>query len=82
MHIDIQERTFCNWIDAKGFLSDVGGILVESCNEEKENYRQQIIQMVKNVERYDILVYIYKAVLGVVDEKKENVQNKYSNRGV
>lgn len=82
MHIDIQERTFCNWIAAKGFLSDVGGILVESCNEEKENYRQQIIQMVKNVERCDILVYIYKAVLGVVDEEKEIVQNKYSKRGV
>jgi len=55
---------------------------VENCNEKKENYRQQIIQMVKNVERYDILVYIYKAVLGVVDEKKEIVQNKYSKRGV
>ena len=82
MHIDIRERTFCNWIAAKGFLSDIGGILVESCNEEKENYRQQIIQMVKNVERYDILVYIYKAVLGVIDEKKEIVQNKYSKRGV
>lgn len=82
MHIDIQERTFYNWIAAKGFLSDIGGILVESCNEEKENYRQQIIQMVKNVERYDILVYIYKAVLGVIDEKKEIVQNKYSKRGV
>ena len=55
---------------------------MESCNEEKENYRQQIIQMVKNVERCDILIYIYKAVLGVVDEEKEIVQNKYSKRGV
>lgn len=82
MHIDIQECMFCNWIVAKEFLSDIGGILVESCNEEKENYRQRIIQMVKNVERCDILVYIYKAVLGVVDEEKEIVQNKYSKRGV
>ena len=82
MHIDIQERMFYNWIVTKGFLSDIGGILVENCNEEKESYRQQIIQMVKKVERCDILVYIYKAVLGVIDEEKEIVQNKYSKRGV
>ena len=82
MHIDIQERMFYNWIVAKEFLSDIGGILVESCNEEKENYRQQIIQMVKSVERCDILIYIYKAVLGVVDEEKEITQNKYNKRGV
>lgn len=71
MHIDIQERMFYNWIVAKEFLSDIGGILVESCNEEKENYRQQIIQMVKNVERCDILIYIYKLVSDIVGDDNE-----------
>ena len=52
MHIDIQERTFCNWIAAKGFLSDIGGILVESCNEEKELYRDLIIELIKKNKRY------------------------------
>ena len=71
MHIDIQERMFYNWVVAKEFLSDIGGILVESCNEEKENYRQQIIQMVKNVERCDILIYIYKLVSDIVGDDNE-----------
>ena len=71
MHIDIQECMFCNWIVAKEFLSDIGGILVESCNEEKENYRKRIIQMVKNVERCDILIYIYKLVSDIVGDDNE-----------
>lgn len=44
---------------------------MENCNEEKENYRQQIIQMVKNVERCDILIYIYKLVSDIVGDDNE-----------
>ena len=44
---------------------------MENCNEEKENYRQQIIQMVKNVERCDILISIYKLVSDIVGDDNE-----------
>lgn len=67
MHIDIQERTFCNWIAAKGFLSDIGGILVESCNEEKELYRDLIIELVKKIKDINSLKAIF-----IIVEKIEN----------
>ena len=67
MHIDIQERMFCNWIAAKGFLSDIGGILVESCNEEKELYRDLIIELVKKIKDINSLKAIF-----IIVEKIEN----------
>lgn len=36
--------------------------------EDKEFYRKQIIEMVKNVKRMDILVYIYKMTKYIVAE--------------
>ena len=54
-------------------------------NNKKEYYREQIVEMVQKIENCDILIYIYKAVLGVVDEKKEKEQNMYErgkNNGV
>ena len=50
-------------------------------DDEKEEYREKIIEMVKEIENCDILIYIYKATLGVVDEEKETEQNKYRKRG-
>lgn len=35
---------------------------------EKDFYREQIIKMVEGINRCDILVYIYKAIEGVIDE--------------
>lgn len=67
MHIDIQERTFCNWIAAKGFLSDIGGILVESCNEEKELYRDLIIELIKKIKDINSIKAIF-----IIVEKIEN----------
>lgn len=37
---------------------------------EKEYYREQIIKMVKNVQRCDILIYIFKIVDDVIKEDK------------
>ena len=67
MHIDIQERAFCNWIVAKGFLSDIGGILVESCNEEKELYRDLIIELIKKIKDINSIKAIF-----IIVEKIEN----------
>ena len=67
MHIGIQERTFYNWIAAKGFLSDIGGILVESCNEEKELYRDLIIELIKKIKDINSIKAIF-----IIVEKIEN----------
>lgn len=36
--------------------------------EEKEEYREKIIEMVKNVNRKDILIYIFKIVEDIIKE--------------
>lgn len=36
--------------------------------ETKEFYREQIVEMVQNINRCDILIYIYKAVCGIIKE--------------
>ncbi len=36
--------------------------------EEKEEYRKKIIEMVKNVNRKDILIYIFKITEDIVKE--------------
>lgn len=41
---------------------------------EKEYYKSQITEMVQNINRCDILVYIYKAICGVIDEDCEEEQ--------
>lgn len=35
---------------------------------EKEAYREKIINMVQKIHRCDILIYIYKAVCGIIKE--------------
>lgn len=35
---------------------------------EKEFYKDQIIEMVQKIHRCDILIYIYKAVCGIIKE--------------
>ena len=49
---------------------------MKNCNKKREIYCQQIIQMVKNIERCDILIYIYKLVVDIVgdDNEEKNVQ--------
>lgn len=44
--------------------------------DEKEYYREQIIEMVKNVKRTDILVYIYKMTKYIVAEDYADEQDK------
>ena len=36
--------------------------------EEKEEYRKKIIEMVKNVNRKDILIYIFNIVEDIIKE--------------
>ena len=36
--------------------------------DEKEEYRKKIIEMVKNVNRKDILIYIFKIVEDIIKE--------------
>lgn len=36
--------------------------------DEKEYYREKIIEMVKNVNRKDILIYIFKIVEDIIKE--------------
>lgn len=38
--------------------------------DEKEEYREKIIEMVKNVNRKDILIYIFKITEDIVQEDK------------
>jgi hypothetical protein len=45
-------------------LDELEGLLVE----EKEEYRKKIIEMVKNVNRKDILIYIFKIVEDIIKE--------------
>jgi hypothetical protein len=49
-----------------GFL--MGGFLVN----EKEEYRKQIIEMIENVKRKDILLYIFNITKDIIKEDKEN----------
>lgn len=39
--------------------------------KEKEFYRKQIIEMVQKINRCDILIYVYKAICGVINEDYE-----------
>lgn len=45
-------------------LDELEGLLVE----EKEEYRKKIIEMVKNVNRKDILIYIFNIVEDIIKE--------------
>ena len=49
-----------------GFL--IGGFFVN----EKEEYRKQIIEMIENVKRKDILLYIFNITKDIIKEDKEN----------
>lgn len=65
-YLDIIEHTFYNTIIATRTceLDELEGILVD----EKEEYRKKIIEMVKNVNRKDILIYIFKIVEDIIKE--------------
>ena len=39
---------------------------------EKEEYRKQIIEMIENVKRKDILLYIFNITKDIIKEDKEN----------
>lgn len=39
---------------------------------EKEEYRKQIIEMIENVKRKDILLYIFNITNDIIKEDKEN----------
>lgn len=49
-----------------GFL--IGGFFVN----KKEEYRKQIIEMIENVKRKDILLYIFNITKDIIKEDKEN----------
>ena len=49
-----------------GYL--MGGVFVN----EKEECRKQIIEMIENVKRKDILLYIFNITKDIVKEDKEN----------
>ena len=46
----------------------MGGVFVN----EKEEYRKQIIEMIENVKRKDILLYIFNITKDIIKEDKEN----------
>lgn len=50
----------------RGYL--MGGVFVN----EKEEYRKQIIEMIENVKRKDILLYIFNITKDIIKEDKEN----------
>lgn len=39
---------------------------------EKEDYRKMIIEAVKNIKSFDILIYIYKLTIDISKEDKED----------
>ena len=49
-----------------GFL--IGGFLVN----EKEVYKKQIVEMIENVKRKDILLYIFNITKDIIKEDKGN----------
>ena len=66
-YLDIIEHMFYNMPIATQEtcgLDGLEGLLVE----EKEEYRKKIIEMVKNVNRKDILIYIFKIVEDIIKE--------------
>lgn len=38
---------------------------------DKEFYREQIIEMVQKIKRFDILIYVYKLVDDIVNDNNE-----------
>lgn len=65
--LDIIEHTFYNVSIATQKtcgLDGLEGLLVD----EKEEYRKKIIEMVKNVNRKDILIYIFNIVEDIIKE--------------
>lgn len=46
----------------------MGGFLVN----EKEEYKKQIVEMIENVKRKDILLYIFNITKDIIKEDKEN----------
>lgn len=65
-YLDIIEHMFYNAVIATRTceLDELEGLLVD----EKEEYRKKIIEMVKNVNRKDILIYIFKIVEDIIKE--------------
>ena len=69
--IDFIERVFCNLgIDTWLRIFSIGGVLVN----EKEVYRERIIEMVKKTENNDMLRFVYI----VVSELKGIVEDEHT----
>lgn len=62
--LDINEQMFYNYFIAIKLCGFSGGVLVD----EKEEYRNKIIEMVKSVNRKDILIYIFKITEDIIRE--------------
>lgn len=62
--LDISEQMFYNYFIAIKLCGFSGGVLVD----EKEEYRNKIVEMVKSVNRKDILIYIFKITEDIIRE--------------
>ena len=62
--LDINEQMFYNYIIAIRLCGFSGGVFVD----EKEEYRNKIIEMVKSVKRQDILIYIFEITEDIIQE--------------
>lgn len=62
--LDINEQMFYNYIIAIRLCGFSGGVFVD----EKEEYRNKIVEMVKSVNRKEILIYIFKITEDIIRE--------------
>nr|DAH99145.1 MAG TPA: hypothetical protein [Caudoviricetes sp.] len=62
--LDISEQMFYNYFIAIKLCGFSGGVFVD----EKEEYRNKIVEMVKSVNRKDILIYIFKITEDIIRE--------------
>ena len=62
--LDINEQMFYNYIIAIRLCGFSGGVFVD----EKEEYRNKIVEMIKSVNRKDILIYIFKITEDIIRE--------------
>ena len=62
--LDINEQMFYNYIIAIRLCGFSGGVFVD----EKEEYRNKIVEMIKSVNLKDILIYIFKITEDIIRE--------------
>ena len=71
MILVLTRKNICSIIYLSLLLRElIGGVLLstKTVEKQKEDYRQKIIEMVKKIEKCDILIYIYKLVFDIVKE--------------